>query len=96
MAWPTSRRSAPPVSRPQSARHWQGDGSGYAAYLRSHARFAVVEAAAGEMLAAGFTCIESDGDIPERLRRATVLTPPGSTAAAGRVIVQSRGRSPYC
>jgi hypothetical protein len=47
------------------ARHWQGDRKGYAAWLREHARFAVVEAAADVLLAAGVSCVELDGELPE-------------------------------
>jgi hypothetical protein len=46
------------------ARHWAGDRAGYVAWLRDHARFAVIEAAADVLLAAGVRCVELDGDIP--------------------------------
>jgi hypothetical protein len=47
------------------ARHWQGDRKGYAAWLRERARFAVVEAAADVLLAAGCSCVEMEGDLPD-------------------------------
>jgi hypothetical protein len=46
------------------ARHWAGDRKGYVAWLREHARFALVEAAAEMILAAGVRCVELDGDLP--------------------------------
>jgi general stress protein YciG len=47
------------------ARHWQGDRQSYAAWLREHARFAMVEAAAEVLLASGSACVELDGDLPD-------------------------------
>jgi hypothetical protein len=48
------------------ARHWQGDRKGYVAWLREHARFAIVEAAAAVLLSAGaVSCVELDGDVPD-------------------------------
>jgi hypothetical protein len=46
------------------ARHWQGDRAGFMAWLREHARFALVEAAAEVLLDAGETCVELDGYVP--------------------------------
>jgi hypothetical protein len=47
------------------ARHWAGDRAGYVAWLRDHARFRVIEAAADVLLDAGVRCVELDGDLPE-------------------------------
>ena len=47
------------------ARHWAGDRAGYLAWLRDHARFFTVEAAAEVLLDAGCSCVELDGDLPE-------------------------------
>jgi hypothetical protein len=47
------------------ARHWSGDRKSYTAWLRDHARFALVEAAASVLLDAGVSCVELDGDLPE-------------------------------
>src|SRR4051794_32993898 len=47
------------------ARHWAGDRAGYVAWLRDHARFAIIEAAAEVLLAAGVRCLELDGNLPE-------------------------------
>jgi hypothetical protein len=47
------------------ARHWSGDRKSYTAWLRDHARFALVEAAASVLINAGVSCVELDGDLPE-------------------------------
>jgi hypothetical protein len=45
--------------------HWQGDRKGFMAWLREHARFAIVEAVADVLLASGVNCVELDGDLPD-------------------------------
>ena len=48
------------------AAHWQGDRKGFMAWLRDHARFTLVERAAGDVLDSGAaTCVELSGDLPE-------------------------------
>jgi hypothetical protein len=50
------------------AAHWQGDRKGFMAWLREHARFAIVEAAAEVLLASRSACVELDGDLPDHDR----------------------------
>jgi hypothetical protein len=48
------------------AAHWQGDREAFMDWLRGHARFAVIEAAAGVLLASGdVNCVELDGELPD-------------------------------
>jgi hypothetical protein len=47
------------------ARHWAGDRKGYIAWLREHARFQLIEAAADVLLDVDVRCVELDGDLPE-------------------------------
>jgi hypothetical protein len=48
-------------------RHWAGDRKGFMSWLRERGRFFAVEAAAEVLLAAGGSCVELDGDLPDEL-----------------------------